>query len=572
MHAPRGSSPCSWWYLLRPRWLTARNRYRQQTGQRWQRLFVAVLAGAFSIGVFVFFYRVLLHFLSVPEFGPILTYKLLAMVFLTFLSVLLFSNIVTALSTFFLSAELDRLVAAPIPARTLFAARFAETVLESSWMVVLFGVPAFVAYGLAHQAGAAFYAGIPLVLAPFVLVPAAVGVALTAVLVHVFPARRARDLLVLLAILALAVLYLSLRLLQPERLVQPEAFAEFTHFLVAMRTPTAPYLPSSWAAEILHGLARGEWERVPVHLGALFLAAAVTTAAAGWLTVRLFPSGFSKAQEGRRARYSASVLSDRVFDTALSFCPQQARRIVGKEVRTFFRDTSQWSQLILLLALVVVYVYNFSVLPLGGFPLVSFYFRNVISFLNLLLASFVVTSVALRFVFPALSLEGKALWIARTAPMRLETLWWSKFFVALVPLMVLAEALILITNHYLRVLPFMRWLAPLTMFGLTVGITAISLATGTRYPKFDAEHAAKIATGIGGLVSMVLCMSFATTVIILQAWPVYVIFSNYLQEEPLSRAAWASVVGSLAASALLMIGATALAIRWGLRALDDLAA
>jgi hypothetical protein len=67
-------------------------------------------------------------------------------------------------------------------------------------------------------------------------------------------------------------------------------------------------------------------------------------------------------------------------------------------------------------------------------------------------------------------------------------------------------------------------------------------------------------------------MSFATTVIILQAWPVYVIFSNYLQEEPLSRAAWASVVGSLAASALLMIGATALAIRWGLRALDDLAA
>ena len=66
--------------------------------------------------------------------------------------------------------------------------------------------------------------------------------------------------------------------------------------------------------------------------------------------------------------------------------PLQTRIIVMKEVKTFFRDTSQWSQLILLGALVVVYVYNFSVLPLHGSPLVTFYFKNVIAFLNLALA------------------------------------------------------------------------------------------------------------------------------------------------------------------------------------------
>ena len=62
-----------------------------------------------------------------------LTYKLLGMVFVTFFSILLFSNIITALSTFFLSRELDRLVAAPVSLRQLFYARLAETVIDSSW-------------------------------------------------------------------------------------------------------------------------------------------------------------------------------------------------------------------------------------------------------------------------------------------------------------------------------------------------------------------------------------------------------------------------------------------------------
>lgn len=559
-----------WWALLRPRLWAARNRYQRHPRSRWQSWFIGTLSVAFATGVFVFFYRVLLHFLSVPEFGPVLTYKLLAMVFLTFLSVLLFSNVVTSLSSFFLSPDLDRLLAAPVSTPLLFAVRFTETVVESSWMVLVFGLPAFVAYGLAHQAGPAFYLAIPAVLFPFVLIPAGAGVALTAVLVNVFPARRTRDLLVLLAIVSLAILYLSLRLLQPERLVRPEEFAEFTHFLVAMRTPTAPYLPSSWAAEVLHQLARDDWKGVLRHALFLFAAAALSTAGAGWLAGKLFLSGFSKAQEGRRSRYSSWVLSDRWFDTVARPLSLPVRRVLAKDIRTFFRDTSQWSQLILLFALVVVYVYNFSVLPLGGLPLVSFYFRNVIAFLNLLLASFVVTSVALRFVFPAISLEGKALWIVATSPMPLERLWWSKFFVGLLPLLVLAEALIVVTNHYLRVLPFMAWLAPLTMLGLTVGITAINLAVGTRYPKFEAEHAAKIATGVGGLLAMVLCMSFAAAVIILQAWPTYVIFMSYLQEDPLSWASWLSVVASLTLSGLLVVGVTAVALRWGLGGLAAL--
>jgi len=54
----------------------------------------------------------------------------------------------------------------------------------------------------------------------------------------------------------------------------------------------------------------------------------------------------------------------------------------------------------------VVYVYNFSALPIDdGSPLAGT-LREIVAFANLGLAAFVTASVAVRFVFPAISLEG----------------------------------------------------------------------------------------------------------------------------------------------------------------------
>src|SRR5437764_11600623 len=79
------------------------------------------------------------------------------------------------------------------------------------------------------------------------------------------------------------------------------------------------------------------------------------------------------------------------------------RELVLKELRIFFRDTTQWSQLILLGVLVLVYVFNVKFLPLRGDGM-TFFLQNVVPFLNLILAGFVLASVAARFIFPGVSL------------------------------------------------------------------------------------------------------------------------------------------------------------------------
>jgi ABC-2 type transport system permease protein len=555
--------------LLAPRRLAARNRWRRLSRPgRWRLGGFLLLALAFGAAIFVFFYRALSYFLSVPEFGPVLTYKLLGMVFVTFFSILLFSNIVTALSSFFLSRELDRLVAAPVSVRQLFYARLAETVIDSSWMLLLFALPAFLAYGVVHGTGPAFYIATVLVLPPFVLIPAALGVTTTTLLVNVFPARRTKDILVLLSVVAVAMLYLLFRLVRPERLVNPEGFADFGAFLAAMRTPDASFLPSTWATEILFPLLGLREGNPAFYFGLLVTTAAVAVMACEAVVVRFFLHGWTKAQEGRQARFTQRALWERGLRVLTSVFPLQTRILVIKEVKTFFRDTSQWSQLILLGALVVVYLYNFSVLPLNGSPLVTFYFKNVIAFLNLALASFVIASVAARFVFPSFSMEGRALWLLKGAPLPARRLFWAKFWVGVVPLQLFGLLLVLATNSYLQVMPFMMWLSAATLAGLVFAIVALALAVGAAYPRLDADNAARVAAGAGGLVYMVLCMSFIGAVVMLEAWPVYALFSARFRGATLSPAAWASIVASFAAVVALIGAVWALSVRTGLRYLE----
>jgi ABC-2 type transport system permease protein len=398
--------------LLAPRFYAVRNRVRRLGRNGRARVAGFGLLGlAFGYGIYALFHRALSYFLSVPELGPVLTYKLLGMVFVTFFSILLFSNIVASLSTFFLSRELDRLVAAPLSMRSFFYGRLAETVLDSSWMVLLFSAPAFLAYGVVHDTGPAFYVVTALTLPPFLVIPAALGVVITTVLVNVFPARRTRDILVLLSILAVAILYLMFRMMRPERLVNPEGFADFAAFLSAMQTPQWPFLPSTWATEVLFpllGLRRGD----PIFYYALLASTAGVVCMASEAAVsRLYLRGWTKAQEGRASRLTRRPLWERALALLTSPLHTHTSILIAKEVKTFFRDTSQWSQLILLLALVVVYVYNFSVLPIAGSPLVTFYFKNVIAFLNLGLAALVIAAVAARFVYPSFSIEGRAFWL-----------------------------------------------------------------------------------------------------------------------------------------------------------------
>ena len=509
----------SYYHLLRPKVLTAVSR-ASKSGERshgWRWTVVGAIGLLFWSFVLFVLTRVLMVFRNTPEIGALLAGKVLGLVFISFFMILLLSNIITALSTFFLAKDLELLVSAPVNWLTLYAAKLTESMLHSSWMIALMAVPIFAAYGWVYQGGLMFPFIAIATFIPFLIIPAVVGAAIVIVLVNAFPARRTKDILSIVAVLTGAGVVLLFRLLRPEKFARPEGLQSLVDFITLLRTPTAPYLPSEWMQRTIMSSLDGKTDWLAFYL--LWTTAGAALVMGARLHQSLYTAGYTKAQESTQ-RWVRGRIVRRAGHFVLQPFGILRRELVMKELRVFFRDTTQWSQLILLGVLVIVYVFNVKFLPLSGAGITTF-LVNTIPFLNLGLAGFVLASVAARFIFPAVSVEGRTLWLLKSSPLPMRSLLWSKFWIGTLPLLVLAVGIIGVTDAMLQVTEFIFAVSIFSIVFLTFAIAGLALGLGAVFPQYDTENAAQIPTSFGGLVFMMLSAGLVGAVVLLEARPVY---------------------------------------------------
>jgi ABC-2 type transport system permease protein len=282
---------------------------------------------------------------------------------------------------------------------------------------------------------------------------------------------------------------------------------------------------------------------------------------------RLYAAGYSKAQEGANS-YLRGQKWERVARAALSWLPVTRREFLLKDVKVFFRDTTQWSQLILLAVLLLVYVFNIRALPLFSGEKVPFSLVTLVVFLNQGLAGFVLAAIAARFIFPSVSLEGRQLWLLRSSPLDQRTLFWSKYWIGAVPLLVLAVIITLITTTMLKASGFMMVVSMATTIGFTVAASAMALAMGVYYPQFETENAAQIPTSFGGLLFMMASVTLLGVIIAAEAAPVATYLRARQAGDPLDLGQ--DLIVAFGTVFLLCAGATVVSIRLALAKLRDM--
>jgi ABC-2 type transport system permease protein len=297
----------------------------------------------------------------------------------------------------------------------------------------------------------------------------------------------------------------------------------------------------------------------------LWSSAAVAVVFGALLHRWLYTRGFSKSQESGE-RWVRQGTFGRLVARMLTPWGVMRRELVLKEMRLFFRDTTQWSQLILLTVLVVVYVFNIKFHPLHGEG-VTFFLQNIIPFVNLILAGFVLASIAARFIFPGISLEGRTLWLQRSSPLEMRQLLWSKFWVGTIPLLVLALGLVFATDVLLEVSRFMMAVSIFTITMLTFAIAGLALGFGALFPKFNTENAAQIPTSFGGLVLMMASVGLIGLVIVAEGRPVFQYAgAHLLHSDPSVSGLWVGFGGAT----LLCLAATFVPIRIAVQRMKEL--
>ncbi|HEV8316662.1 MAG TPA: hypothetical protein VGQ10_04605, partial [Vicinamibacterales bacterium] len=362
-----------------------------------------------------------------------------------------------------------------------------------------------------------------------------------------------------------AALVLLLRFIQPEQLLRVESLPDITDFFATLQSPVTPLLPSFWAGESLFAALQGGLDAM--HGAALWTTALAFTVLLGAADERWHFSGYSRAQESPRTRFTQFRFVDRLA-RALPLSTVR-RQLLVKDVKVFLRDVSQWLQLLPLFALVLLYLYNFSAFDLGRIPYMAGVIKNLYAFVNLGLAGFVVATVAVRFVFPAVSMEGHAFWIIRTSPISLHDFLWSKFWTGLVPILVFTEALTITANEFLGVDPFLKVVTALAIIFMTFALVGLATGLGARYPRFGADPT-QAAGSYGGISFMILGVLYIIVMIVLLGWPSSFWLFSRLRGLRLTTARELLMAASFAAAAIVSVVTWLAGMRSGVQALEQM--
>ena len=517
----------------------------------------------FIIFDYLFFLRIIKHLLDIELVGSILVDKLMGMINLTLFSVLIFSNIIASLSTLYLSKDLNLLLSAPISHSNVFVAKYFQTTINSSYMVIIFGLPIFFALGKAFDMGTGFYIGMVGLLIPFIIIPAGLGILFTMLLMRFFPAKRTNQVLTFMGMIFAAGLIFFFRFLRPETLyedVTDMAQPAFVDFLSNFSVPRYPFLPSTWLTHIINEMVGMEIGVFYENLVFLILGGIVVFVGVVWISRKIYFSGFSQAFESKRRGKERRVSNLKIFEGSFKYMSLPERSVIIKDLKTFFRDTTQWSQLFLIGALIVIYLFS-----IKNIPVTTPFLKNLTSFLNLGLAGFVISALAVRFVFPTTSLEGEAYWIIVSSPLSVRKFLWGKFLVYLFPIVFLGELLIISSNIILMVDQFLMILSSVTILLVTITLTAMGVGLGAIYPRFNYENTAEIAAGFGGILYMILSLTYVGLTVVIEARPVYVYFRETIVPGTYDPK---SLVFSILLLIILNVIAFALPMWGGIRSLE----
>ena len=551
--------------LLKPRLLSFKNRgiSGNLKGRRLRFFLFGTIGLAFWGGIFSIFYRVLTYFQGLEGFGDILAYKLLSMALITFFSLLIFSGILTSLSKLYLSRDLSLVHSMPVSREKIFLSRWIESTIDSSWMVLIYSLPFFLPYGIVYKAGAFYYAMLGANLLTFCLIASSLSALIVMVAAVLLPAGRIRTVFIFLGLFMFLLLLISFRLMRPERFARPESFMTVMIYLKNLETTHSPFLPTTWFFDSLRASLSGSMGTAFFNSALSWSCAITTIFVATWVSGAVYFKGLSKAQTVPVRVFSSVGFKKKEYGFLLNFLSRPARAFAVKEAKTFLRDQTQWSQVFVVVALIVIYLYNFSVLPIGKGATKVGYFQNLVSFLNMGLAAFVLSAVSARFVFPAVSIEGDAFWIVKSSPVSIRTFLWIKFFVYFLPFLLLSELLVVVTNILLHVAPFMMAISIVTIFLMVPGIISMGIGLGAIYPDFQSENPAQSLTSFGGLIYMTLCIGFIASVIVLEAGPVYNIFMTGIRGVSLTGFQWLWLVGSFSVVLILCLMAIVIPMRLG---------
>ena len=522
-------------------------------------------AGIFCLVLCTILFNVTLsvvtYFHEQDELGIILSLKIFQMAWILIFAMLIFSCMVSAVSSVYLSHDNEIVFSAPISTSELYFMRYTSNTIYTSWMMIVFSLPIFGAYGIVFNTPLLYWLLIVITLVSMACSATCFGLLLTVILINLFPARHTKDIILYLSLCFGVLIIFLIRLLQPENMVNPDEYGNFIEYFSTISKPAAIYIPAGWAANFL-SLYLLDLEIDWLLLGLLFLTPfTLYFLGEGAMKLWFFP-GYSKSQEsfgghhkfGHRRKYKLGTW----------------QWLISKEAKIFARDSAEWSQLFMIAALVVIYLYNFKLLPIDRAAFSEEFITNLISFLNIGIAGFIITSLSARFVFPSIGAEGGAFYHIRSSPLSIRRFLMYKYLFYVVPFTFLSLTLVIISNRILHIEGPMWLISIFTNLFITWTVVALALGFGSVYADFKSENRTVTMGSMGAIMFILTATALQIVIIFIGANPVYRIVRRWLNDHVLNLSDLYFLSAWVIISVVISLGLVIYYFRKGIHMLGNL--
>jgi len=488
------------------RLLAVRKQSRLLTG------IIAFFVVGYLVLAFELFFHGLKFIAKFPGLGAVLTERLLFTLFAFLFALLLLSNLVIAYTNLFRNRETTFLLTLPVSAQTIFNWKFIETTVLASWAFLFLIAPLLAAFGLVRDVSWHFFPLTVVLIAMFIILPGVLGSALAIGIGRHLDRKSFQAVLLLVALVLLAFVAFWWKA-NPvdDDLLDKRTLEALDKLLAKTRFTMFPFLPSYWLSSAVlqwaEGIVGSAFFFAGVLLSHTLFFGSIAFTRFGGLFYNTASAVQSRASGGLSFSWSRTQIASRtpgILERLLArvpVLPDDSRALVVKDLRMFWRDTTQWAQSVMFFGLLGAYIIN-----LRNFThqLTSPFWISAVAFLNLGACAFNLASVTTRFVFPQFSLEGQRIWLIGLAPIGLQRVVKTKYWMASMASLMVTLGLVTLSCYLLR----MQW-DDVLFFGavitvMTFALNGLAIGLGVLFPNLKETNPNRIVSGFGGTLCFVL--------------------------------------------------------------------
>jgi len=483
----------------------------------------AVVYVFFGVGVYFFTKSALSYLLEEIRIGTFLLHRFISVILFIFFMAVNAGNIIVSFSTLYKSKEVYYLITKPISFIKIFLIKFLDNFFYSSTTMLLMISAVMLGYSAYFKIDFFFVLFFFFwMLLPFMLIAASLGVILLMLMIRISFKAGLKKVIAGLILIYIIILLLFFKFSNPISVVEQVMafYPNINGYFGSLDNPALKFLPNFWIADSLYWFSAGKPMNALPYTGLLLGTSFIFLIAALFTAKKLYYKTWLESFELKlkNTQPKERVNSKQIFNNK-SFFPPQIDVLLKKEFLQFFREPGQWIHLSVIIFLIAIFIVS-----LGGIDkrLLSAYNYNLRAIIYVTIFSFnlfLVSSLSLRFAFPAVSLEGDAYWKLKSSPISMKKILAVKFLVLFSCIFLMGQGL-----NYFSHLSFPRALfltSSINIGFITLAIVSLNFGMGSLFINLKEKSPIRIASSQGASLTFLFTIILIVFLIALLFIPVY---------------------------------------------------